>query len=79
MRQTAPHFYSPEAAIRHGVHYIPREKEPSMFEILSWKERHDAAENNHWLERLKEGNKEGRFTEPRKYEKPQLIPHEAPA
>lgn len=55
--------------MRHGVHYIPRDKQPSMFEILSWKEKYDAAENNQWLVRLQQGNKEGRFTEEHKYER----------
>ncbi len=40
-----------------------------MFEILSWKEKYDAAENNQWLVRLQQGNKEGRFTEEHKYER----------
>jgi hypothetical protein len=69
MRQSAPLVYPPETEIRHGVHYIPRSKDPSMFEILSWKERYDAAADGQWLVRLKEGNHEGRFTEAKKYEK----------
>lgn len=45
-----------------------------MFEILSWKENYDAASDNKWLTNLKEGNQQGRFTEPRKYEKPEHVP-----
>lgn len=47
-----------------------------MFEILSWKEKYDAAENNQWLVRLQEGNKEGRFTEEHKYEKVDFVENE---
>jgi hypothetical protein len=56
MRQSDPVVYPPETEFRHGVHYIPRNKEPSMFEILSWKENYDAASDNKWLANLKEGN-----------------------
>ncbi len=47
-----------------------------MFEILSWKEKYDAAENNQWLVRLQQGNKEGRFTEEHKYEKVDFVENE---
>lgn len=46
-----------------------------MFEILSWKEYYDAASDNKWLAHLKEENQQGRFTEPKKYEKPEHVPH----
>jgi hypothetical protein len=37
--------------------------------LLSWKEKYDAAADGKWLEKMKEGYREGRFTEPKKYEK----------
>ncbi len=63
MRQTSPRPFNQEEQDRHGLMYISRDKQPSMFEILSWKESYNAADDKKWLERMKNGNKDGRFTE----------------
>lgn len=67
MRQSAPHNYTNQQKDSHGLHYIPREQQPSMFQILSWPESYDAAKSNDWLKNLNNGNNKGRFTEPKKY------------
>lgn len=64
---------SPQPEIRHGIQYIARDKQPSMFEILTWKENKNALDNKDWLTNLKNNNKQDRFTEPRVYEK--VSPH----
>lgn len=53
---------SPHAEVRHGIQYIARDKQPSMFDILTWKENNNALDNNDWLTRLKNNNKQDRFT-----------------
>lgn len=78
MRQSSPLFYPKEEPIRHGVQYIPRDKQPSMFEILTWKENYDAASDKNWLARLNQGSKEGRFTEEHKYERFSLTEAHSP-
>lgn len=47
-----------------------------MFEILSWKEDNNALDNKNWLIKMKEGYHEGRFTEPKIYEKGEHVHNE---
>lgn len=54
--------------IRHGLQYLPRDKQPSMYDILSWD--HDPLKSNEWLVKMRSDYREPKFTEPQIYEKP---------
>lgn len=57
--------------IAHGVQYLPREKQPSMYDILSWD--HDPLKSNEWLLKMRSDYKEPKLTEPQVYEKHQKM------
>lgn len=43
-----------EGELRHGVTYLSRDKQPSMFEIMTWREDNNALTDNKWLQKMKE-------------------------
>lgn len=50
---------------RHGLRYLPREKQPSMFDHLSWE--HDPLKSKDWLHKMQPSYQEAKLTEPQVY------------
>jgi hypothetical protein len=70
--KTQPIRMSSPEEDRHGVVYLSRDKQPTMFEILTWKEDNSEGNSKDWLINMQVSNRGiPRFTEPKVYEKPE--------